>query len=230
MTHILELRDITKSFRLPSGELLTILNDLNFHIDQGEVVSIIGRSGEGKSTLLNLLGMLDTPTSGAYLCEGEDVAKYRDGKLSRLRGSFFGFVFQQFFLSDRRTALENVAEPFLFGPSAGLPYRLERATELLEKVGLSHRLHATPDQLSGGEQQRVAIARALARRPKVVLADEPTGALDATTGARIIELLFDLVRSEQLTLILVSHDTQIASLADRVLSLSGGQLHEEVSM
>lgn len=226
MTHLLELKEITKTFTLPSGENLTILRQLNLYVDPGEVVSIVGRSGEGKSTLLNILGMLDAPTSGAYLCEGEDVAGFRDGKLSRLRGSFFGFIFQQFFLSDRRTALQNVAEPFLFGPPAELSERMDRAAELLERVGLSHRLHATSDQLSGGEQQRVAIARALARRPKIILADEPTGALDPGTGNMVVDLLFELVRSENLTLLLVSHDSQVAGRGNRLLTLNGGVLHE----
>jgi putative ABC transport system ATP-binding protein len=190
----------------------------------------VGRSGQGKSTFLNILGLLDRPTSGAFLCNGEDVTNYNDAESSRLRGEYFGFIFQQFFLSDRRSALENVAEPFLYSHSRNFDSRLEVAAHLMEKVGLTHRLHARPSQLSGGEQQRVAIARALAMRPQVVLADEPTGSLDAANGEQVIELLFNLVRTEGLTLILVSHDESIARRADRTLVLQNGKLYSGDAM
>lgn len=224
-TALLELEGITKEYSTPSGEPLRILTDLDFAIEPGEVVSIVGRSGQGKSTFLNILGLLDQPTSGRFLCDGRDVASLGDAQTSRLRGEVFGFIFQQFYLSDRRSALENVAEPFLYGRADEISERLQVAEQLLEKVGLSHRLHARPNQLSGGEQQRVAIARALARRPRIVLADEPTGSLDAGTGDQVIDLLFDLVRTESLTLILVSHDETVASRADRMLVLRDGKLH-----
>lgn len=227
MTALLALEGITKEFQTPSGEPLRILSDLDFRIDSGEVVSIVGRSGQGKSTFLNILGLLDQPTSGRFLCNGEDVSGYTDTQSSRLRGEFFGFIFQQFFLSDRRSALENVAEPFLFGGSRDIGERLQVAERLLEKVGLSHRLDIRPNKLSGGEQQRVAIARALARKPRIVLADEPTGSLDVGTGEQVIDLLLDLVRTESLTLILVTHDETIARCADRTLVLRDGRLHSE---
>ncbi len=152
-----------------------------------------------------------------------------DGRRSRFRGEFLGFIFQQFHLLDRRTALENVAEPLLFASRSELAGRFDRAAELLEKVGLADRAHSMPHLLSGGEQQRVAIARALVRNPKVVLADEPTGSLDETTGERVLDLLFDMVRAEGASLILVTHDRDVAERADRILTLSEGVLHPELA-
>ncbi|MGI8405963.1 MAG: ABC transporter ATP-binding protein [Thermomicrobiales bacterium] len=226
--HLLELAGVTKSFRLPTGDRLDILRGLDLTVDAGVVTAIVGRSGSGKSTLLNLLGLLDTPTSGAFRCDGADVARMRDAKRSRLRGEFLGFIFQQFHLLDRRTALENVAEPLLFGTRRDLGQRMARAAALLGQVGLAERAHSMPHLLSGGEQQRVAIARALVRKPRVVLADEPTGALDEATGERILDLLFALVRAEGLALILVTHDRAVASRADRILTLAEGRLHAGV--
>lgn len=225
MMPLLQLQGVTKEFRTPAGEPLRILSDLDFQVAAGEVVSIVGRSGQGKSTLLNILGLLDQPTSGRFLCEGEDVSRFGDDRLSRLRGEFFGFIFQQFFLSDRRTALENVAEPFLYGRTRDLGSRLQAAENLLDAVGLSHRRYARPNQLSGGEQQRVAIARALVRNPRIVLADEPTGSLDVATGEQVMDLLFDLVSTQKITLILVTHDETIADRADRTLVIRDGRLH-----
>lgn len=225
MTAIMELAGITKSFILPTGDRLDVLRGLDLTIEPGEVTAIVGRSGSGKTTLLNVLGLLDPPTSGTFTCNGMDVAKMSDGKRSRLRGEFLGFIFQQFHLLDRRTALENVAEPLLFGTRRDIMRRTERAWELLGQVGLTERAHSMPHLLSGGEQQRVAIARALARKPRVVLADEPTGSLDEATGEKILELLLNLVRAEGVALIMVTHDRAVASRADRVLTLSGGKLH-----
>jgi putative ABC transport system ATP-binding protein len=153
----------------------------------------------------------------------------RDAKRSRLRGEFLGFIFQQFHLLDRRTALENVAEPLLYGSDGDLPGRMRRAAELLDEVGLADRAHSMPHLLSGGEQQRVAIARALVRRPRVVLADEPTGALDTSTGERVLDLLLNLVRAEGVSMILVTHERSVADRADRVLTLTGGKLEETTS-
>lgn len=228
MTALLELAGITKSFILPTGTRLAILRGIDLTIGEGEVTAIVGRSGSGKSTLLNLLGLLDTATSGTFHCNGMDVAKMGDATRSRLRGEFLGFIFQQFHLLDRRTALENVAEPLLFGSASDLRGRNARAQALLDQVGLTERAHSMPHLLSGGEQQRVAIARALVRNPRVVLADEPTGSLDEATGERILDLLFDLVRAERLALILVTHDRAVASRADRILTLSDGVLHDSI--
>jgi putative ABC transport system ATP-binding protein len=224
MTALLELTGVGKRFTLPSGERLEILNDLDLTIRPGEVTAIVGRSGSGKSTLLNILGLLEQPSSGTFLCEGSDVARMRDAKRSRLRGEFLGFIFQQFHLLDRRTALENVAEPLLYGSDGDLPSRMRRAASLLDEVGLAERAHSMPHLLSGGEQQRVAIARALVRRPRVVLADEPTGALDTSTGERVLDLLLSLVRAEGVSMILVTHEQSVAERADRVLTLTGGKL------
>ena len=228
-SHLLELSGVTKSFTLPTGERLDILRGIDLTVDSGEVTAIVGRSGSGKSTLLNVLGMLDTPTSGTYVCDGADVARMSDGRRSRFRGEFLGFIFQQFHLLDRRTALENVAEPLLFASRSDLAGRFDRAAGLLEKVGLADRAHSMPHLLSGGEQQRVAIARALARNPKVVLADEPTGSLDETTGERVLDLLFDMVRAEGASLLLVTHDRDVAERADRILTLSEGILNPELA-
>lgn len=225
--HFMSLNDVTKSFTLPTGDRLDILRGIDLTIEPGEVTAIVGRSGSGKSTLLNVLGMLDTPTSGTYICDGADVARMRDNRRSRFRGEFLGFIFQQFHLLDRRTALENVAEPLLFASRKELAGRFDRAADVLEKVGLKDRAHSMPHLLSGGEQQRVAIARALVRNPRVVLADEPTGSLDEATGERVLELLFEMVRQEGAALILVTHDPAVARRADRILTLSDGVLHSE---
>jgi putative ABC transport system ATP-binding protein len=226
MSALLALEGVAKAYTLPSGERLKILGGLDLTVQRGEVVAIVGRSGSGKSTLLNLLGLLDQPDSGSYRCDGVETSALSDARRSRLRGEFFGFIFQQFHLLDRRTALDNVAEPLLFAKKGELSQRHRRAATLLEEVGLSARAQSMPHLLSGGEQQRVAIARALARRPRVLLADEPTGALDETTGERVLNLLLDLVRRENASLILVTHERSVADRADRVLTLTGGRLED----
>lgn len=226
MTSLLELCDVKKSFILPTHERIDVLRGTCLSVSAGERVAIVGRSGSGKSTLLNILGLLDQPSSGRYLCDGRDVASLDDVESSRLRGAFVGFIFQQFHLLDRRTALENVAEPALFAAGDARRERLVRAAELLDRVGLSHRASSMPHLMSGGEKQRVAIARALVRSPKVVLADEPTGSLDVVTGAMVLDLLFEMSRSEQTALILVTHDEALAARSDRVLVLDAGKLTE----
>lgn len=198
-------------------------------VEPGSITAIVGLSGSGKSTLLNILGLLEPPTDGQIRCDGVDVSSASDARRSRLRGEFLGFIFQQFHLLDRRTAMENVAEPLLYGTARDVAGRRERAMSLLEQVGLAERAHSMPHLLSGGEQQRVAIARALARRPRVVLADEPTGSLDAATSERVLELLLGLVRADGVALILVTHERLVAERADRVLTLRDGQLEAEVT-
>ncbi len=229
MNELLVLNAVDKSFDLPTGERLNILTSIDLTVQTGEIVAIIGRSGSGKSTLLNILGLLEIPTCGEYRCGGLDVSQLNDSKMAKMRGSFFGFIFQQFYLLDRRTALENVAEPLLYGKSGGISDRMSRATELLAQVGLEHRSQSMPHVLSGGEQQRVAIARALARKPNIVLADEPTGALDTSTGEQVMDLLVGLVRAEGVTLVLVTHDSAIAARAGRILLLEHGRLSEHQS-
>lgn len=224
---LLQMEGVDKTFTLPSGEHLPILSMLDLTVMPQEVIAIVGRSGSGKSTLLNLLGLLDVPTAGRITLTGRETSALNDAARSRLRGAFLGFIFQQFHLMDRRTALENVAEPLLYASASELSGRMSRAQSLLQQVGLADRAHSMPHLLSGGEQQRVAIARALVRRPRLILADEPTGALDETTGEHVLDLLFRLVRDEGATMILVTHDRDVAARADRVLTLEGGRLHGE---
>lgn len=224
MTARLEMRAVQKHVRLPDGSDLAILSGVDLEVHQGEVIAIVGKSGSGKSTLLNLLGLVDTPSQGELIIDGVTTSRLPDSTRARLRGARIGFVFQQFFLMDHRTALENVAEPLLYASRAEMRDRYVRAAGLLESVGLAHRLHALPTVLSGGEQQRVAIARSLVRNPGIILADEPTGALDVETGVVVLDILIDAARSHGATLILVTHDTDVAARADRVLTLEQGVL------
>ncbi len=226
---LLSLHQVTRHFRLASGEDLHILKGIDLHVHPGEVAAVVGKSGSGKSTLLNLLGLLDTPSSGTYHCGAVEVSPLSDARLADLRASYFGFVFQQYLLLDRRTALENVAEPLLFGSARDIATRKQRAMELLDAVGLSDRANHTPSLLSGGEQQRVAIARALVRNPQMILADEPTGALDVGTGEMVLQMLFQQVRERHIGMVLVTHDPQIAALADVVYTLEQGVLNSEVA-
>ncbi|MER3438619.1 MAG: ABC transporter ATP-binding protein [Chloroflexota bacterium] len=226
MKPVIELRDIHKEFSLPSGGTLEVLGSINLSVMPGEVIAIMGRSGSGKSTLLHILGLLERPTAGAYVLDGRDTTRLTDAEAAALRGATIGFIFQQFHLLERRTALENVAEPLLYASGRAYLQRKTRAAELLARVGLADRTQAMPSSLSGGEQQRVAIARALIRQPRLILADEPTGALDARTGEMVLAMLFDLVRSSGVTLVLVTHDPAIAERADRVLTLAHGSLEE----
>jgi len=224
MSALIEMAGVTHTYTMPSGERLPILRGVDFTIDPGDVTAVVGRSGSGKSTFLNLLGLLDQPIAGTFHCVGKDVAKLGDRQLSRPRGEFFGFIFQQFHLLDRRTALQNVAEPLLLAPARELATRESRAAALLERVGLAERMRSMPHLLSGGEQQRVAMARALVRHPRVILADEPTGSLDQETGERVLDILLNLVQAEHVALILVTHEPAVATRADRVLQLTGGKL------
>lgn len=226
---MLDLQGISKSFLLPNNEDLDVIRNLSLTVSAGEVVAIVGKSGSGKSTLLHILGLLERPTKGSYALGGVETTSLSEREKSRYRGEEIGFVFQQFHLLDRRTALENVAEPTLYGSARELTSRFERARELLAAVGMSHREASMPHLLSGGEQQRVAIARALQRRPKLLLADEPTGALDEETGTQVLDLLLTLVRTTGMTLVLVTHDADVASQADRVLHMVHGELVSEKS-
>lgn len=223
---VLGLQAVQKSFPMPTGDCIKILKGVDLAVWAGEKIAIVGKSGSGKSTLLNILGLLDRPSSGTVRVDDDDPWTLSEGARSRLRGSTIGFVFQQFHLLDRRNAVSNVAEPLLNGSNVDLDHRVSRAIAALESVGLGHRLSAMPHVLSGGEQQRVAIARALVTNPRIVLADEPTGALDTTTGGTVLEILFRRVADQGATLILVTHDQDIARQTDRVLSLVDGRLEE----
>jgi putative ABC transport system ATP-binding protein len=202
------------------------LKDVNLVIPAGSYISIMGPSGSGKSTLLAILGLLDKPSTGKYVYFGKDVARMRSKELARLRRAEIGFVFQAFNLLQGLTALENVQMPMMYDGVPLLKQR-QRASALLERVGLSHRMHAHPNEMSGGEQQRVAIARALANSPEVILADEPTGNLDSKSGEQVIALLESLWEQEGITLIIVTHDPSIGSRAKRMVRLRDGQIEED---
>jgi putative ABC transport system ATP-binding protein len=215
---VIALRGVTKS--VPSGTgTLTILHPLDLDIPEGRVVAIVGASGSGKSTMLGLVAGLDAPTAGSIVIDGTDITKLSEDALARLRGTKIGFVFQFFHLLPSLTAFENVRVPIEI---AGGTDPASRATALLAEVGLSGRGHHYPSQLSGGEQQRVAIARALANDPPILLADEPTGNLDSTTGKHIIETLLQIHRARRTTLVLVTHDPEIAAIADLTIALREG--------
>ena len=216
---MIELRGVSKTVD-SGGHPLTILHPLDYTIGSGQFVAIVGPSGSGKSTLLGLLAGLDAPTSGSIVVDGTDITRLGEDQLARLRGEKIGFVFQFFHLVPSLTAFENVLIPMEI---AGRRNATERARELLHEVGLTDRAHHYPSQLSGGEQQRIAIGRALANDPPIVLADEPTGNLDSTTGRHIMELLMRVHRARQTTLVLVTHDAELSSLADTRLVLRDGR-------
>jgi putative ABC transport system ATP-binding protein len=217
---MIQLRGVSKT--VPSGAgFLTILHPLDLTIDGGRVVAITGPSGSGKSTLLGLLAGLDSPSTGSVVLDGVDITTLDEDSLARLRGTRIGFVFQFFHLLPSLTALENVLVPMEI---AGAPNARARAKELLGEVGLQERGHHYPSQLSGGEQQRIAIARALANNPPILLADEPTGNLDSTTGHQIIQLLLEVNRTRKTTLVLVTHDPELAAVADVSIALRDGKV------
>lgn len=218
---LIELRDIRKIYRRGDSEVHALAG-ITLDIERGEYVSLIGPSGSGKSTLMNTLGCLDRPTSGSYVLSGEEVTQMSADGRARLRNSRIGFVFQNFNLLSRTSALENVELPLLYAPDISRRERGERARALLELVGLSDRMDHHPAQLSGGQQQRVAIARALVNQPAILMADEPTGNLDSRTSQEIIRLFQDLNQAQQITIILVTHDNEVAANARRTILLRDG--------
>lgn len=224
-TALIELRDVERTVRLPNDTDLVILKGVNFTVQQGEHIGIVGRSGTGKSTLLNILGLIDRPTSGEMFWRGNNVKNISSGRAAKIRGQDVGFVFQQFQLLAGRSAIENVAAPLLYGTLTDILQRKKLAYNALEQLGLRDRADADPRSLSGGEQQRVAIARALVRSPKLLLADEPTGALDLDTGNRVMELFTRVAAENGSALITITHDPKVAALADRQFELQGGRLH-----
>jgi len=220
---MLELQEITKVYQLGKVSV-PALRGVSFRVERGEIVAIMGPSGSGKSTLLNILGCLDLPTQGRYILDGVDVSRLSGNALATIRNRKIGFVFKQFNLLGRATALRNVELPLLY---AGVERdRRKRALAALEAVGLADRVHHRPLEMSGGEQQRVAIARAIVNDPAIILADEPTGNLDSKTGSVIMQLLLELNRTRGLTLVLVTHDPTIGAMAQRILRLRDGQLEE----
>jgi putative ABC transport system ATP-binding protein len=221
---IIEIKGITRNFPLGS-EIVRVLKGIDLSINKGEYVALMGPSGSGKSTLMNLLGCLDTPTSGSYILNGKDVSSMKDDELAEIRNKEIGFVFQTFNLLPRTTALDNVALPMVY---AGFkkPDRNARATTVLTQVGLQDRMDHKPNQLSGGQRQRVAVARALVNHPSIILADEPTGNLDSKTSVEIMGL-FNEIHSNGNTVILVTHEEDIAEYAHRVIRLRDGVIESD---
>ena len=226
MSSLIELVDVSKTYLMGEVEVHA-LRKVTFAIRAGEMVAVMGASGSGKSTLLNVLGTLDRPLSGRYLLEGEPVENLSETELSALRNRKIGFVFQSFNLLPRDTALENVELPMIYAGERP-PVRREKALVALERVGMGARLHHLPNQLSGGQQQRVSIARAIVNGPRLLLADEPTGALDSTTTKQVMELFCDLHRSG-MTVVVVTHDPAIAAYAERVVTFQDGTIVSDVT-
>ena len=226
---MIELKNITKVYHL--GEIdLPVLKGISLRIEDGEFVSLTGASGSGKSTLMNLLGCLDHPSGGEYWIDGKNVAGLNANQRARLRNQRIGFVFQNFNLLPRTSALENVMMPAYYAhPSRSTKEIRARALELIELVGLKERMHHTPAQLSGGQQQRVAIARSLINNPGILLADEPTGNLDSTTSVEVMNMFRDLNRKQGITVIIVTHDPKTAAFTDRAINMCDGLILEGVS-
>ena len=220
---ILNLQNIYKDYQ-QEKLVVPVLKDVSLTVEEGEYVAIMGPSGSGKTTLMNIIGCLDRPTSGTYELAGENVLKLKDRELSDLRLKRIGFVFQSFQLMPRESAVENVALPLSY---AGVrkKERRSRATKALERVGLGDRVNFRPTQLSGGQKQRVAIARAMVNHPKILLADEPTGALDSKSGEQIMEL-FDSLNEEGVTIVMITHDPKIAAKAKRIVRIIDGEIYE----
>jgi len=222
---VVEVKNLVKTYAQDDLQV-AVLRGVDFRIQHGEMVALMGPSGSGKSTLLNILGCLDSPSAGAYLLGGRDVSTLTRTEQAWVRLHYLGFVFQAFHLLPDSSVLENVAMP-LYYAGLGRREREERAKELLSRVGLGDRLDHRPSQLSGGQKQRVAIARALSNRPKVLLADEPTGALDTKTGHEVLALLHELHAEDKLTILLVTHDPEVARSAERIIHVRDGRIVED---
>lgn len=223
MSALIDLKNVTKVYRL-GDETLHALDGINLEVQAGEFVAIVGPSGSGKTTLANIIGGLDRPTSGTVVVDGNDLSHVRDGKLSAYRNRYLGFVFQSFNLQGTQTALENVMLPLVFSKMRSKERKV-RAMECLHAVGLGDRLKHRPSQLSGGQRQRVAIARALAVKPRIIIADEPTGNLDSARGEEIMKLLKGL-NAQGITLLIITHDPNIARQAGRIVQIRDGKLAE----
>lgn len=224
--HVISLNGIVKRFYIGKPNELEILHGINLEVERGEFVSIVGESGSGKSTLMNIIGALDRPTEVEYRLQGKNIGEAKDRELSSIRNQEIGFVFQTYNLIPRTTALENVELPMLYGKMKKTERR-EHARELLELVGMKERMLHRPEELSGGQKQRTAIARAMANDPSIILADEPTGALDSETSRRIMDIFHRLHREQGKTIVLITHSTELAQETDRVVKISDGRILAE---
>jgi putative ABC transport system ATP-binding protein len=221
------MKDITKSFYIGSPNQLNILKGIDIRVKEGEFVSIVGSSGSGKSTLMNIIGALDRATSGNYILDGTNINEISDNGLSEVRNKQIGFVFQTYNLIPRSSALKNVELPMLYN-GMGRKERKERAEELLELVDMKDRMSHQPNELSGGQKQRVAIARALANDPSIILADEPTGALDSTTGRLVMDLFHKVHEQEGKTIVFITHNSELAEETERIITLKDGNIISEM--
>lgn len=226
MGEVIRLEHIVKRFYLGQPNELEILHDINFSVQEGEFVSIVGPSGSGKSTLMNLIGVLDRPTEGRYFLDGIDLSRVTDNDLSDIRNKKIGFVFQTYNLIAKTNAQKNVELPMLYA-GLGRSERRARARELLEMVEMTDRARHLPEELSGGQKQRVAIARAMANDPAIILADEPTGALDTKTGRLVMDLFHRLHRERGKTIILITHSPELAAETDRIIAIRDGQIMDQ---
>ncbi len=220
---IIELEDIYKRFYIGTANELEVLHGISLHVTEGEFVAIVGASGSGKSTLMNIIGALDRPTEGKYALDGVDMIAAKDAELSKIRNRKIGFVFQTYNLISKTNAIKNVEMPMLY---AGIPgkQRIARAKELLQLVGMEERMKHLPEELSGGQKQRVAIARAMANDPAIILADEPTGALDSTTGRMVMDLFHKLHEEEGKTIVLITHSPELAEETERIITIKDGNV------
>ncbi len=223
---MLSLSGIRKSFYVGTSNELEVLHGIDLRVEQGEFVSIVGQSGSGKTTFMNIIGVLDRPTSGEYHLDGVDVARAKDHELSGIRNKKIGFVFQTYNLIARTSALKNVELPMMY---AGIhrKEREERAKELLRLVGMEHRMYHKPDELSGGQKQRVAIARAMANDPSIILADEPTGALDSKTGRLVMDIFHKLHEEQGKTIVLITHSPELSEETSRIVTIRDGEIIQE---
>lgn len=226
MDMVINMKDIIKSFYVGTPNELQILNEITLEVKKGEFISIVGQSGSGKSTLMNLIGALDRPTSGKYLLDDADISELDDNELSDIRNKKIGFVFQTFNLIPRSNALRNVELPMLYGGISS-SIRTKRAKELLDLVGMGDRMDHLPNELSGGQKQRVSIARAMANDPSIILADEPTGALDSKTGRMVMDIFHKLHKEEKRTIVLITHNEQLALETERILEIMDGRIIAE---
>ncbi|OFK62878.1 MULTISPECIES: ABC transporter ATP-binding protein [unclassified Corynebacterium] len=223
MSRLIEMRGIVKRFNEGLDSELTVIPGLDFSVEEGEFVAVVGQSGSGKSTLMNIIGLLDRPTAGEYQLAGVDALALGDDKLASFRGQKIGFIFQNFNLIGRMSALKNVEMPMVYA-GVSSHERTQRAEKLLEMVGMGDRMNHLPNELSGGQKQRVAVARALANQPEILLADEPTGALDSQTGRMVMDLFHELHRTHGKTILFITHNPELADECSRTVTMKDGVL------